>query len=88
MPLQEVQAILDEPIHNLDGRRVYARVSLERVNGELRARLTGSQGSNVLTSMVHAQGLAICPEDMQIKEAGERVMVQLLDLHGIPSNVL
>jgi molybdopterin molybdotransferase len=88
MPLPEVQAILDEPIHNLDGRRVYARVSLERVNGELRARLTGSQGSNVLTSMVHAQGLAICPEDMQIKEAGERVMVQLLDLHGIPSNVL
>jgi molybdopterin molybdotransferase len=88
MPLPEVQAVLDEPIHNMDGRRVYARVSLERRNGELRARLTGSQGSNVLTSMVHAQGLAICPEDLPVKEAGERVMVQLLDLHAIPSNVL
>ncbi|MDA1216500.1 MAG: molybdopterin molybdotransferase MoeA [Chloroflexi bacterium] len=88
MPLPEVQAVLDEPIHNLDGRRVYARVSLERRNGELRARLTGSQSSNVLTSMVHAQGLAICPEDLLVKEAGERVTVQLLDWHGIPSNVL
>ena len=87
-PLPEVQAVLDEPIHNLDGRRVYARVALERRNGELRARLTGSQGSNVLTSMVHAQGLAICPEDVPVKEAGERVSVQLLDWHGVPPGVL
>ena len=78
-PLTTVEAVLEEPIVNTDGRRVFARVTLERRGGTLYACLTGAQGSNLLTSMVHAHGLAICPEDVPQVDAGEVVPVQLLD---------
>ena len=74
-----VQAILDEPIHNTDERRVYARAVVTRQGDEYHARLTGNQSSGVLTSMARANGLAICPEDIPVKHAGEVVTVQLLD---------
>ena len=74
-----VQAVLEEPIHNYDARRVYARAIVTKRNGTYYARLTGEQGSNVLTSMSRANGLAICPEDDPIKEAGEVVTVQMTD---------
>ena len=74
-----IQAVLDEPIHNFDGRRVFARAIVTKENGTYHARLTGNQSSNLLTSMARANGLAICPEDMPVKEAGEVVEVQMLD---------
>ena len=74
-----VQAVLDEPIYNTDGRRVYARAVVTRRNGTYHARLTGHQSSNLLTSMARANGLAICPEDLPEKAAGEVVEVQMLD---------
>jgi molybdopterin molybdotransferase len=78
-PLPRIEAVLDEPIVNADGRRVYARVLLERRDGETHARLAGGQGSNLLTSLVMAQGLAICPEELSEKPAGARVTVEVLD---------
>ena len=78
-PLATVDALLDEPIDNPDGRRVFARVTLEQQDGLLHARPTGAQGSNLLTSMVLAHGLAICPEDLSGLPAGQKVTVQLLD---------
>ena len=74
-----VQAVLEEPIHNPDSRRVYARAIVTKRNGTYYARLTGEQGSNVLTSMSRANGLAICPEDDPVKQAGEVVTVQMTD---------
>ena len=74
-----VQAVLEEPIYNTDSRRVYARVVVTGGDGVYRARLTGHQSSNLLTSMARANGLAICPEDLPLKEAGETVSVQMLD---------
>jgi molybdopterin molybdotransferase len=74
-----VQAILRDPIHNTDGRRVYARALVSREDGEFYASLTGPQGSNVLTSMSRANGLAICPEDVPEMKPGQRVQVQMLD---------
>lgn len=74
-----VEAVLDEPIYNNDGRRVYARAIITRQNGTYHVKLTGDQSSNLLTSMVRANGLAICPEDVQKMEAGEKVQVQMLD---------
>ncbi len=73
-----VQAVLDEPIHNTDERRVYARAVVTRRDGQYHARLTGNQSSGVLTSMARANGLAICPEDVPVKHAGEVVAVQML----------
>ena len=78
-PLSQVEAVLEEPVVNPDGRRVFARVTLRRRDGVLYARLAGPQGSNLLTSMVEAHGLAICPEDIPEKKPGEIVTVQLLD---------
>ena len=78
-PLPTVGATLDDDIVNADERRVYARVTLERRDGGLYARLAGGQGSNLLTSMGLAQGLAVCPEDVPVRRAGERAVVQLLD---------
>ena len=46
-----VQGVLTGPIHNYDGRRVYARVEVARQDGVYYATPTGPQGSNVLTSM-------------------------------------
>jgi molybdopterin molybdotransferase len=78
-PLPTVMATLGDDVHNTDGRRVYARVALERINQEIHARLTGAQGSNLLTSVAEADGLAICPEEELVREAGTQVVVQLLD---------
>ena len=78
-PLPTVRAVLDDTIYNNDGRRVYARVTIERRADGLHARLTGAQGSNLLTSMELAHGLAICPEDQAERKAGESAVVQLLD---------
>ena len=74
-----IKAVLDEPIFNTDGRRVYARAVVTRRDGVYHARLTGHQSSNLLTSMARANGLAICPEDVPKKDAGENVEVQMLD---------
>lgn len=74
-----IKAVLDDSIYNNDGRRVYARAIISKSNGAYHAKLTGSQSSNLLTSMSSANGLAICPEDEPVKNAGEVVDVQMLD---------
>jgi molybdopterin molybdotransferase len=78
-PRPTVEAILDDPVTNFDGRRVYARVVVYRKNGEYHARTTGNQSSGVLTSMARANGLAICPDDRARLNAGETATVQMLD---------
>ena len=80
LPKPVVQAVLDDPVNNYDGRRVYARVVVyEAEDGTLRARSTGTQSSGALTSMAAANGLAICPDDVARIEAGELVTVEMLD---------
>ena len=78
-PRPTIEAILEEPIHNTDGRRVYARAIVTKRNGTYYAKLTGHQGSNLLTSMARANGLAICPENIAKKNTGESVTVQMID---------
>ena len=79
-PRPSLRAIADEAIVNTDGRRVYARaVVSEGQDGRWHARLTGPQGSGVLTSLALANGLAICPEDRERIEPGEEVAVIMLD---------
>ncbi len=79
LPRPMVEGVLTGPIHNADGRRVYARVEVERRNGTYYAKPAGPQGSNILTSMSRANGLAICPENLATKRAGERVRIIMLD---------
>ncbi len=79
IPRPVVEGVLTGPIHNDDGRRVYARVEVELKDGKYQATPTGPQGSNILTSMSKANGLAICPEDLPGKKAGEQVQIIMLD---------
>ena len=74
-----VEAVLEDGIERKDNRRHFLRVSVERREGRYYARLTGEQGSGILSSMVKAQGLAIIPEDWGRVEAGQRVRVMMLD---------
>ena len=74
-----VQGVLTAPIFNSDGRRVYARVEVERRDGVYYANPTGPQGSNILTSMSRANALAICPDHLPRKDAGEQVDIIMLD---------
>jgi len=74
-----VRAVLEDDIVNSDERRVYARAIVTHRDGCYYARLTGDQGSGILTSMALANGLAICPEDVPVMKAGEEVDVQMLD---------
>ena len=61
------------PIPNPGSRRGYLRVTLER-GQEWGARLTGDQGSAILTSMVRADGLAVVAGDTTLN-VGDRVEV-------------
>jgi molybdopterin molybdotransferase len=74
-----VEGVLTSPIYNTDGRRVYARVEVERRDDVYYANPTGPQGSNILTSMSRANGLAICPADETSKAAGDRVQIIMLN---------
>ncbi len=74
-----VEGVLTGPIYNADGRRVYARVEVGLHEGTYYANPTGPQGSNILTSMSRANGLAICPAEETGKSAGDRVEVIMLD---------
>ena len=74
-----VEGLLTAPIYNSDGRRVYARVEVEKRDGVYYANPTGPQGSNILTSLSRANALAICPDDVPRKEAGEKVDIIMLD---------
>jgi len=74
-----VQATLAEEVNVRPGFRRYLRVILEEGDGSYVARLTGSQGSGILLSMVRAQGLAIIPENEANLKSGATVQVMLLD---------
>ena len=62
-----------------DDRRHYMRVIVEKRGSDWVARLTGGQGSGILSSVTKANGLAIAPEEMTSVPAGTRLQVMLLD---------
>jgi molybdopterin molybdotransferase len=72
-----------ERIPNPGARRGYLRVTLVGADGGYGARLTGGQGSGILSSMVRADGLAVVPGDATI-EVGQPVDVILLREMGTP----
>ncbi len=74
-----VEAIVEDAIENTDGRRVFARAIVEKHGGRYFARLTGPQGSGILTSMALANGLVVIPEDTPGVKRGDLVRVMMLD---------
>jgi len=74
-----VEAIMEDNVKNDAGRRIYDRAIIERRNGNYYARLTGPQGSGILTSMSLANGLVIISEDRKTVNKGETVQALMLD---------
>ncbi len=75
-----VAARLAEPVAS-DGRETYLRVRLERApagDGYV-AHSTGQQGSNIISSLVKADGLLIVPAGVTEVPAGASLPVWLLD---------
>jgi molybdopterin molybdotransferase len=74
-----VEAIIEDNVHNDAGRRLYNRAIVEKRNGHYYARLTGPQGSGILTSMALANGLVLIPEERKTVNKGETVQALMLD---------
>jgi molybdopterin molybdotransferase len=84
-----VRAVALDRIVNSDGRRFYARGvaaqattaegGADSAAGKWQVRLSGPQGSGVLTSMSFANAYAVCPEDTAAIEVGEECDVILVD---------
>lgn len=72
-----VSASLDEQMAGLPDKTRYSRVLVYRDNGSLRARSTGPAASNLLGTVVKANGLAVIPPGDEPVRAGEQVNIQL-----------
>ncbi|GLH67259.1 gephyrin-like molybdotransferase Glp [Geothrix edaphica] len=62
-----------------DHRTTFLRVVARREGGQLRARLTGPQGSAILSSMLHTNALAVVPAGMDRVEPGGMVPLHLTE---------
>lgn len=83
-----VTAAIDEDMDGLPDKTRYSRVFVYRDNGTWRARSTGPAASNLLGTVVKANGLAVIPPGVQLLKAGEPVQVQIyrpLEQVGIAS---
>jgi molybdopterin molybdotransferase len=74
-----VPVIVAEPISLGPPLRHYLRAVVSEAYGVRSARLTGPQGSGILTSMVLANALLIVPEDRKTVAVGEELEAILLD---------
>ncbi|HWA16618.1 MAG TPA: gephyrin-like molybdotransferase Glp [Gemmatimonadales bacterium] len=78
LPFRQTTSIeLTEPVRVVPSLRHFLRVRLEP--GTDRARLTGAQGSGILSSMLRADGLMVIPEGHADIVAGQRFETILLN---------
>jgi len=75
---KKIKAKVSQDINNHDGRRMYVRVKLDQKNGEYYAEIYNNQNSNILSSLIFADGLAICPEDCKVVKSGDQIEVIML----------
>ncbi|MBN1160361.1 MAG: molybdopterin molybdotransferase MoeA [Dehalococcoidales bacterium] len=74
-----IDVIIENTIINDAGRRIYDRAIIEKRNGHYYARLTGPQGSGILSSMSLANGLVVIPEETEKVNKGDTVQALMLD---------
>ena len=74
-----VTVVLEEPVRiGASLTHFFRAIVTPHADGTLRARLTGPQGSGILTSMSLANALLVVPEDRPEVGAGERLSALLL----------
>ncbi len=70
---------LEEPVKTSSGLQHFLRGIVTPTSEGLEARLTGPQGSGILTSMIHANALLIVPEGRNETPAGTQITALLFD---------
>lgn len=75
----EILATTKEDIRKKPGSRHFIRGRVKVVNGRYEVRMTGPQGSGILSSMTLANALIVIPEDVTLVKSGQEVRLQLLD---------
>jgi molybdopterin molybdotransferase len=74
-----VSDFINETIKNDAGRRIYDRAITEKQDGHYVAKLTGPQGSGILTSMALANSFVLIPEEIEKVNKGDTVQALMLD---------
>ena len=75
-PLPSRAATLDRKLPSEPGTRTFARVEVDRENGDLVATPTRTGGAGVLSSVALTDGWVVVPEDREGYAAGDRVEVE------------
>lgn len=77
---KKILAKIDKDIVTNDGRRAYLRVSVikDEKKGYI-AKVFDRQDSNIFSSLVYSNGLAICPEECKVIKSGEQLEVIILE---------
>ena len=84
-----IKANLESDIINHDGRRLYSRVKvIVDSSSKIIAVPIKNQSSGVLTSIHEANGLAICPSDIDILKKGEKIDVEMFNWNENISDIL
>lgn len=74
-----VKAVLQEEIKKKAGRVHFLRVLVTDNGHQLVASSAGDQNTGILSTLLHANGLAVLPADRQQFAAGEEVDIHLID---------
>ncbi len=75
-----LRAVSEHPIRKKPGRTEYQRgIVTQHADGRLTVRLTGNQGSGVLSSMIQANGLIVLGHQQGAVKAGEEVSIMMLN---------
>ena len=72
-------AILNDQIKNHSRRNMFARVKVERIEGQLIATPFQNNSSHILSSFDNSNGLANVPENYQILKKGAHVEIEIFD---------
>lgn len=75
----QVPVVVEEDLTERATRRHYVRAHITWREGRFIARITGNQGSHIMTSLIGANALLIIPEGGAEIKAGEIVQALLLD---------
>jgi molybdopterin molybdotransferase len=73
----EIWAVLDSEVTGPRDRMTFARVRVWREHGQWKATSTGPSGSNLLSTVSRANGLAVVPVGQDRAMPGDRVRVML-----------
>jgi molybdopterin molybdotransferase len=75
----EIEAVVEDGFSQEPGRETYVRVRAWRDEGGWRARLSGKQGPNIVSSVAGANALAAIPVHQPNVAAGDTVRLLLLE---------